>query len=256
MLHKPIDTLTDQVSRAEFLLSVLCKNAKDFTVYYCGDAKRNYCGELLSIDFVEKEAKICRNGLMQILPSKLLFGKEELKNLKEYNKKKKELERFFNSNFDRIVFLLELKWERTLSQLEGELNTLLLKDLFGIDIPKERSQEESLQEIQKLARLIPGGQYLKGDVKMLARVSQDILKHEIMVTMTDDKVSFTVMIDDLTPQGYQEKKASLKIYFDKLAEWFLPYDCICSYEIKAHRRHLKLGESLILNYNTKLWKRG
>ena len=251
MLHKPIDTLTDQVSRAEFLLSVLCGNAEDYSVCYCGDAKRNYCGELLSVDIEEEEAKICRNGLMQILPSKLLFGKEELKNLKEYNKKKKELERFFNINFDRTVFLSELKWERKLSQLEGELNTLLLKNLFGIDLPKE-----SPQEIQKLARLIPGGQYLKGDVKMLARLSQDILKHEVMVTMTDDKVLFTVMIDNLTPQGYQEKKANLKIYFDKLAEWFMPYDCICSFEIKAHRRHFKLGESLILNYNTKLWKRG
>lgn len=198
-------------------------------------------------------------GMMHILPEGLLFGENELKDSKQstvvlfdqHNKKKNELAEFFYQNFDRRLFQTEMRWVKKLSQLEENLNNIVLKDLFGIEFP-----EDSPQEVRKLALLIPGGQYLKGNVEMLALVSQNILGKEVNVTVSMNKVLFTIMVDGLNAQQYQEWLTALSPYFNKVAEWFLPYDCICTYEIKAHERHLRLDKKLILNYNTRLWKRG
>lgn len=198
-------------------------------------------------------------GMMHILPEGLLFGENELKDSKQstevlfdqHNKKKNELAEFFYQNFDRRLFQTEMRWVKKLSQIEENLNNIVLKDLFGIEFP-----EDSPQEVRKLALLIPGGQYLKGNVEMLALVSQNILGKEVNVTVSMNKVLFTIMVDGLNAQQYQEWLTALSPYFNKVAEWFLPYDCICTYEIKAHERHLRLDKKLILNYNTRLWKRG
>lgn len=197
-------------------------------------------------------------GMMQILPDGLLFDVAELNNSKkttetllaEHNKKKRELAMFFYQNFDKRVFQTELEVENKLSQLEDKLNSLMLRELFGLDL-----QEETSPMIRKLAHFIPGGQYLKGNVAMLALVTKNILKHDVDVAVSGNRLCFTVMIDGLDSHEYHKRKNELKPYFDKLADWFLPYDCICIYEIKAHNRLMKLDNKLILNYNTRLWKR-
>lgn len=250
--------LTDNVSNAFFLLETMYENSEEYIVYYCGDTRNRYCGELLGINPSSKKALIGRNGIMHILPNRLFFDEGELKKtqqsqkhlLEEHKKKKNEFREFFHQNFDSFFPKTEIKWAKKLSQLEDKLNTLLLRELFGLDL-----QEKSSPMIRKLAQFIPGGQYLKGNVTMLALVTKNILKQDVDVVVSGKKVRFTVMIDGLDSQGYYKKKNELKPYFDKLADWFLPYDCICFYEIKAHNRLMKLDNKLILDYNTRLWKR-
>ena len=243
--------INDSVSSAEFLLSTLCGNADEYNVSHCGESRRVLFGELLNVDAAYNEAVVARDGMMQILPEGLLFGEEELKDLEEYNKKKEALDDFFCRNFDNVVFHTGLKWEKKLSWLEENLSAVVLNDLFDITLDFTTNAE-----IKKLAYLIPMGQYLKGDVKMLSLISQNILKQDVEVRLSGKQVIFSVLIDGLGAEEYLEEKKQLSQYFSKLAEWFLPYDCQCSYEVKAHERHMKLGKNLILNYNTRLWKRG
>jgi len=251
MGEKTDRNINDSVSSAEFLLSTLCSNADEYTVSYCGESRRTLFGELLNIDTAYNEAVVARDGMMQILPEGLLFGKEEIKDLVEYNKKKEALDEFFTQNFDNPVFHTGLKWEKKLSWLEENLSTLVLKELFDITLGSTANVE-----VKKLAQQIPVGQYIKGNIKMLSLVSQHILKHDVEVRESGKQIIFTVLVDNLSATEYLEEKKQLSQYFSKLAEWFLPYDCQCSYEVKAHERHMKLGKKLILNYNTRLWKRG
>lgn len=260
MEKSPNEHLTDPISRAEFLLSTFYENADEYDVYYCGDEKKQYCGELLNIMPFDHKAEINRNGMMQILPNGLFFDERELKEnpqqspkaiFDKHKQKKKKLQEFFHFHFDQRVFQTELRWEKRLSLLEPVLSDIILRELFNIVLT-----EDTTKEIKRLAQMIPGGQYLKGNVAMLALISQDILGHDILVKVSNNKVLFTVMIDDLNAIEFQEIRTRLKPYFNKLSEWFLPYNCICSFEIKAHERHFVLGKKLILNYNTRLWKRG
>lgn len=242
--------INDSVSSAEFLLSTLYCNAEEYTVSFCGKSRRALFGDLLMVDTAYNEAVVAHDGMMQILPEGLLFGEKEQRDLEEYNKKKKVLEEFFSRNFDTIVFQTRLKWERKLSCLEDNLSAIVLKELYGITFDTTTNDS-----IKKLAQLIPVGQYLKGEVKMLSFISQKILKHDVEVRMLGKKITFTVMIDGLSAEKYLEEKKRLSHYFSKMVEWFLPYDCICYYEVKAHERNMKLGNTLLLNYNTRLWKR-
>ena len=251
MGEKKDRNINDSVTSAEFLLSTLCSNADEYTVSYCGEPRRSLFGELLNVDSAYSKAVVARDGMMQILPEGLLFGKEEIKDLEEYNKKKEALDEFFTQNFDNPVFHTGLKWEKKLSWLEKNLSIIVFKELFDITLDSTANIE-----VKKLAQLIPVGQCFKGNIKMLSLISQHILKHDVEVRLLGKHVIFTVLVDNLSATDYLEEKKQLSNYFSKMAEWFLPYDCKCTYEVKAHERHMKLGKKLILNYNTRLWKRG
>ena len=73
------DTLQQELC-AEQLLAVYYPNIKEWTAEYGSFFTRNYAGDLKECDPNAKKVSLSRNGIYDILPEKMFFDPNELKN--------------------------------------------------------------------------------------------------------------------------------------------------------------------------------
>ena len=243
--------------KAESILSL--QNLQDFIVEMDSTFKRNYSPDFLSNKTTQKdseeirEIKLSRDGIFHILPQGLFFSKDELSkmdNFKEdykiFEKKVKNIKSFFQP-FDTEYFKLSLKLEKQLNKFTEKGNNIFME---FIDYLLEESYKDSNNKyIYRAKRLLPFANQIRGNIPLL----KEILKEIVDVRKVDvENELFIFHKEGLSKEEYLKMNKELSNFFTFFAEWFLPVDVDYDYRIKDRKREFKLGENLILDYNTNL----
>ena len=221
--------------------------------------------------------ELSRNGLMRMLPESMFYREEYLrenvtdaeteKARKEELKTQKQLCSVFFEGFDTLFARQEMYILGTVGTAEHERNSILLREIYGIDITQVRNPL-----VRKLALLLLEGDTVKGNIPLVAfciRAVMDVkVSYSVSTRQVDGnwpggnldggktksshyrRVLFVLHIEDLSSDEYRSLMEQYEEFFLFLEKWFLPYDCEVDYRIKDHRKRFVLGDSLTLDYNT------
>ena len=264
--------------RAELLLSSRGDDLTDISVKKSGRFYRGYMPDLMAEDSISKTIELSRNGLMQMLPEALFYQEEFLrenvtdadteKTKKEELKTQKQLCSVFFEGFDTIFAQHEIRIHKIIGTTEYERESILLREIYGIEISRERNML-----IRKLALLLLESDTIKGNIPLIAFYLRAIMNVKVSYsistqTMCENKylggtqkeskiksahykrVLFILYIEDLSSEEYRNMMDQYEDFFIFLEKWFLPYDCEVDYRIKDYHKRFILGDSLTLDYNT------
>jgi hypothetical protein len=201
--------------------------------------------------------ELSRDGVFQLLPEGLFFEEEHLKKKNksgydfkkeqaEIEKLKKSILSFFNP-FDAQYFNLSLEMEKKLNAIDQERNDISAK-AFGIEPEIDTDNEYIL----KLKKLLPFASYLRGNLTLLT----DMLKNVFSVEKIEIRkikplfLRFVIHKDGLNKEEYLSMYNNLVAFFDFFSQWFLPVEIEYDYQVKSYKDTFKLGNTLILDYNT------
>jgi len=221
-----------------------------------GIFSRNYSEDLINI---EKDVEgVCialsRDGIFHLLPERLFFGENLLQSEGKRNfnfegaydqlkRKKKDILSFFQP-FDSAFFKLSLDLERKLNDLTRIDNTFV-----PYPLPAEPNKY-----IRKIKNLLPFAAQLKGNESLII----DILKNVFSVEKVEIRkikplhTRVIIQIEGLSKEEYIAMDEELAAFFDFFCHWFLPIEQQYDYRIKGYKQPLRLGDLLILDYNTHL----
>ena len=66
------------------------------------------------------------------------------------------------------------------------------------------------------------------------------------------QVSYELIIEELTPESYEQTRKDLQELRLFMQEWFLPFDTECVMTIKWHNQSMNDTKYWLLDYNTEL----
>lgn len=250
-------------ARAEFVLHAFVNDISAYDATYQGLFYSGYSDDLIQVDTQRHDVQLARNGLFHTLPQSLFFEEDYLRRstadpeklLVEHRRQKQTLEAFCRG-IDNVFFHRSVQLEQTLSEIDTDAPDMLLRALCDIDTADIRHPL-----VRQLARLLLRSRTLKGNLSLLAYFSSQIIGHPVecqqrSLSHGDDpsflypSVRFVVYIDNLSAAEYRTQYERLEDYFDRLADWFLPYDCESSFAIKQRGTPLTLDGTSVLDYNT------
>ena len=250
-------------ARAELLMPLLIDGWTDYSVRMSGQFYKEYSPDLLSVDSTTKTVELSRDGLFQILPEAMFFNEDflrednedVLKQKLDYLKYQKELLKVYFEAFDTLIFQNELYFYQVLESAECERDNILLSEFYNIDITKEMNPL-----CRQLARLLLDGDTIKGDLRIVAFCIRAILHvdltYDVISHIVDNSkytlVQYILFIDGLSSRDYKQRMENYYEFFNRLEQWFLPYDCEADFCIKGRNQPFILGEPLTLDYNTRL----
>lgn len=244
--------------KAETLVHILNTREK-LSVKMKGTFSRNFSEDLIKLDNYSDSTTIAlaRNGIFHLLPQGLFFDENLLarnnrsnyefeKVYRELKRKKKDALTFFRP-FDTLFFKLTLDLEKILNELAVAGNDRLI-DTF-LDTPEF---DTTNTYISKLIKLIPFADQIRGNIPLLI----DILK----ITFATDKIEMKTIAplhkrliihkEGLTKEEYRTVEKDMKRCFEFICHCFIPVEQKLTYRIKDYTRPFKIGNSLILDYNT------
>ena len=273
-------------TRAEFLLSSVMSDIDGFVVEKKGRFYRGYSHDLMNIDedasiedsleqiVQSPRIELSRNGLLRFLPEAMLCDEDCLrlssddtddikKRIEDLRKLKADYEAFF-SGFDTFFFREEFHLMRTVSKLETNRASLLIKEIYGVDVSQYRSRY-----VYDLSLLRLYSRNIKGAISILGFFVHAILGEQIEIeyiyppkmylvpSVNVSKIRFIILIKGLNVEKYCAKMEEFEEFFYWLQEWFLPFDLECDYCIKDREQEFTFSEnstpafrSMILDYNT------
>ena len=245
--------------KAETLISQL-DIKKDFNVRLEGVFARNYSEDLIDIEKEDdtKTIALSRDGIFHLLPEGLFFKENQLKKYndgfdfkKEYDqfkKQKKDVLSFFQP-FDTAFFKLSLELEQKLNDFTKSGNRIFINTFLDTSEVKADNQY-----ISKIKTLLPFVSKIRGNISYLI----DILKNALSVEKIEIKemqafhTRFIIHKEGLSKEEYLAMDKDLDDFFVFFRHWFLPVEKEYDYRIKDYKQPFKLGDSLILDYNTNL----
>ena len=252
--------------RAELVAMTRDEDWTEYSVKKSGRFYRGYMPDLMSADKTTKTIELSRNGIMQMLPE-TLFYKEEylreditdsdtLKRKKEELKSQRQRCSVFFEGFDTVFAHQEMYLHDRVRVAECERDTIVLRDVYGIDLSRERNPY-----VRKLALFLLDGDILKGNIPLIAFCIRTILdvkvSYEISTKAFDrsmsshyKKIRFVLTIEGLSSVEYRNLMEQYEVFFYYVEKWLMPYDCEVDYRIKDYRQRFILGEPLTLDYNT------
>lgn len=259
-------TIPEFNTRAELVLNLFDVSLDKVSIEKKGRFYKGYC-----YDIVESDAStisLARNGLMHFLPEGLFYDEEYLRQHSPEEDQKKRLENLsqikklyaiFFKSLDNIFFRQEFALEKKISELEVDRDAILLNEIYGFDLHRERDPF-----VARLAVLRLHAPQVKGNVFILSHFVSAIIGERVYMetvkTVADTQqisevvssVRFIIEIPSLSAEAYNKKMEQLELFFSLLSQWFLPFDLDCDYCIKDRRQRMILGEQLVLDYNTQL----
>lgn len=255
MANFTIDPSFEELS-AELLLSVFFPDIKEWTVNYGSFFSRNYSGDLKSCDPNAKTISISRNGIYDILPEKLFFDPEELRNrdsrdfaqrVNEIYEEERSIQKYFQP-FDSFYFNRSLNIHLNVQRLLDEKPALLLKLLYNYDL-----QAETNPYVRIMAPLLLNITQLRGDFDCLAQMLAEVIGCQVdYVFPTQEIIQFTVHKRGMGQKEYLAFINDLRPLFSFIGEWFIPMQMDCVFKVKDYRQSFVLSEEkpLVLDYNT------
>ncbi len=243
---------------AELLLSVFFPDIKEWNANYGSFFSRNYSGDLKSYDPHTKNISLARNGLYDILPEKMFFDPEELRDkesrdfarrVNEIYEEERSIQKYFLP-FDSFFFNRSLNIHLNVHRLTDEKTEMLLKMLFDYDLHTEQNPY-----VRLLAPLLLQVTQLRGDFEALTQMLAEIIGCRVDYTMpSQDQIRFTVYKLGLDSKEYVAFVNELKPLFDFFGDWFVPMAMDCTYKVKDNEQHFVLSDTraLVLDYNTHL----
>ncbi len=213
-----------QEIKAETILSL--ENLPDFSVQTeenSGIFYRNYSPDLVKYDSNNNTVTLSRDSIYNLLPERLFFEEDELKNSKnieetneQIKNKKKHISYFFQP-FDTEYFKLSLALEKQINKLSEKSNKVLL-DLFFDKIAET--------EVEHLQFLLPQISQIKGNELLIINVLKIILNVKKIELVENDCYSkcFIIHIHNLAKEEYTRKTQQISVIFEILKEYFLPLD--------------------------------
>ena len=261
---------TKEIKAESLLLQMSCDD--NLFVQMEGVFFRNYSEDLMNFEKEEgySTVTLSRDSIFHLLPERLFFKENSLINerkhffdfneeYKELKKKKKEILSFFYP-FDTILFKLSLDLEQKLNLFAKAGNEIFIKYFLDESVVQTRqclvsdNTSESDNYIDKLRLLLPFVSQIRGNLPLLVDLLKIIFsayKVEIK-EIAPFKKRFIIQIEGLSKEEYLAMDRALVPFFDFLHCWFLPVELICDFRIKDFQQLFKLGEPLILDYNTNL----
>lgn len=257
-------------TKAELLIPLEIDGWADYSVKKSGRFYKGYTSDLLSIDPTTRTVELSRDGLLQMLPEAMFFREEYFREdvtdadvmkqkIEQMKAQKEQLSVYFEA-FDTWFAQHEMLFHQVLEEVECEKEVNMLRELYGIDVTKERDPL-----VRKLARLLLDGDAVKGNLRLLAfcvgaildvGISYDVLPSVVGNCKSSRYtiVRYYLFIEGLSSEGYRQRMERYEEFFYRLEQWFLPYDCEVDYCIKDMHQRFVLGESLTLDYNTRFEK--
>ena len=240
------------------LLAVYYPNIKEWTADYGSFFSRNYTGDLKECDPNLKKVAISRNGIYDILPEKMFFDPNELRNkdsrafaqrAAELYEEERNIQKYFKP-FDSYFFNRSLNIRMNVNRLLDDKTEMMLKLLFDYDIRTEKNPY-----IRLLAPMLLQVIDLRADFERLAVLFSAIIDCKVDYLMpTQDRVVFTVHKPQLNAKEYADFMMLLKPFFGFVQDWFVPMEMDCEYKVKDYQQPFVLSDerALVLDYNTNI----
>ena len=219
---------------------------------------RNYENEIVTCIPSMRELSTSRNGLYEVLPERIFFSDDELRELEQRDLVKKEAElrelkdlikKFFQP-FDSILFNKSMEIERLTMHIEEHRIEDVLLHFFDYDLAKETNPF-----VRRFAPLVIYATKLRGDVAKLTQILAALLDCRVEHFQRGANViMFIVHKEGLDSHGYREFTQQLRPLFEFLQYWFLPMDTMCGYKVKDYSKDFVISaeKPMVLDYNTHL----
>lgn len=247
---------------AEMLLNYLYPElGEKWIVRSAGTFYRNYNNDHLSVYEDTEEVVLARDGFLKLLPEALLSDENELKGghvSEKYPKikRKKMIFREAFVPFDTIIFRQKLRIEQQVSDLLNTKLDYLLKNYFHYDLAVETNPY-----VKEIAVLLPFMSKLRADFGVVAKILGYLFKCKIQLKQgryshVDStrywipKVEYQLLIPDLSSEEYCKLNEDIEPLRQFITEWMMPAEVRCEITIKHHHQPQKVGEGMILDYNT------
>ena len=243
---------------AEQLLAVHYPDIKEWTANYGSFFSRNYSGDLKECDPAMKKVSLARNGIYDVLPEKMFFDPNELRNresrafaqrVTELYEEEHNIQKYFLP-FDSYFFNRSLNIRLNVNRIADDKTEMLLKLLFDYDLRSEKNPF-----VRLLAPLLLQVTELRSDFNRLAALLGAVVDCPVDYKMpTQDRVVFTVHKRNLDSKAYADFMLLLKPLFGFVQEWFVPMEMDCDYKVKDYQQSFVLSEErpLVLDYNTNI----
>lgn len=243
---------------AELLLSTYFPEVKEWKAEYGSFFSRNYSGDLISVQQETNTVSLSRNGIYDILPEKMFFDVEELRNkeprefallISEIYEMEKNIKDYFLP-FDTFFFNQSMRLHKVVGHMIDNKTELLLRTLFDYHI----ENEENIY-VRQLAPLLLNVTEIRGDFNMLKSVLAVILDCRVDYNLPrQDEVVFTVHKIGLNSREYLAYMKELEPLFDFVQYWFVPMEMDCHYKVKDYQQKfiLSVDRPLVLDYNTQI----
>ena len=244
--------------RAETLLAQHYPDVDEWTVRHDSFFRRNYVNDLQRCDPGTRQIFTSRNGLYQVLPEKMFFDEQELRNkngreftarVNEIMEQEQTIKSYFMP-FDTAFFNLSMQIERTASEAVRQSISNMLKRFFDFDLENEPNRY-----IRRFAPMLLHVSRIRGDIRLIS----DLLSHVFRCPVTWEnpspiEIRFVIHKRGLVQETHREFMEQLGPFFGFLQDWFLPVPVSMTFAIKDFKQAFVLSDTapLVLDYNTQL----
>lgn len=244
--------------RAETLLAQHYPDVDEWTVRHDSFFRRNYVNDLQRCDPGTRQIFTSRNGLYQVLPEKMFFDEQELRNkngreftarVNEIMEQEQTIKSYFMP-FDTAFFNLSMQIERAASEAVRQSISNMLKRFFDFDLENEPNRY-----IRRFAPMLLHVSRIRGDIRLIS----DLLSHVFRCPVTWENTSpieirFVIHKRGLVQETHREFMEQLGPFFGFLQDWFLPVPVSMTFAIKDFKQAFVLSDTapLVLDYNTQL----
>ena len=249
---------------AEMLLNRLYPEMEDKWIARCeGTFYRNYMGDHISVYDDSDEVVLSRDGFISLLPDGLLSGEEDLRggNFADKYKKLTQRMKLYKEAFlpiDTFAFRQRLHIEQMTSALLENKLAYLLKSIWNYDI-----EAETNPYVREVAVMLPYVSKMRANLRSIAKLLGSLFdcrammktgrySHEDSTRYWIPSVEYQLLIPNLTAEQYKKLKADIEPLQTFLSEWLIPAAMRCEITIKHHRQPQKVGDGLMLSYNSEL----
>ena len=247
---------------AEMLLNYLYPELREkWVAHYAGTFYRNYNNDHLSVYEETAEVVLARDGFLKLLPEALLSDENELKG-KQFAEKYQQLvqrKKVFHEAFmpfNMFSFRQKLRLEQKVSELLNSKLDYLLKTYFNYDLAAETNPY-----VKEIAVMLPYVSKLRADFGTIAKLLGHLFgcKTQMKKGRYSDmdstrywipKVEYQLLIPSLSAEEYCKLKADIEPLQQFITEWMIPAEVRCEITIKHHYQPQKLGDGVVLDYNT------
>lgn len=244
--------------KAETLLAQMDLPA-DPEVCMQGIFSRNYSEDLICVRNEEGKAvvELSRDGVFHLLPEGLFFEENRIKDIPNNDfepgytrfKEEKEYVKSFFRVFDQLYFKQTLEMEKKLNILAEKGNRIFLGEFLD-----ERELDSDNEYISKIKTILPFVSLLRGNLALLTELLKEILavnKVELKKTKPFC-MQFIIHREGLSKEEYLSMDKNMAAFFVFFCQWFLPVEMKFNYRIKDYTNPFRLGNTLLLDYNTHL----
>ncbi|MCL2417498.1 MAG: hypothetical protein FWD02_06150 [Bacteroidales bacterium] len=246
MEHKHLNTNIQEI-KAESIVALY--DLQNFAVEMKSIFYRNYSPDLMSNPNNKEVVELSRDGIFHLLPEGLFFEKDD----KKFQEKKEKAMLFFQP-FDTEYFNLSLKLEKEINRICEKYQFSLTDFLCGNVLPKSEENILNFISLSNFVNTIRGNETLIIDIlKNILNVPKiELVKNINSTSEGIIRKTFIIHISNLSAEEYARENQRVSKLFEIIKDNLLPFEIEYSFEIKDKEQEFKLGENLILGYNTNI----